>query len=72
EERRPGVLADRTDQPLLGEASIDELMGEIRPLHPKTGARGLKGLEKQRQKRKNRSSGSVEPAGLGDRAQNVN
>jgi IS5 family transposase len=46
EERRPGVLADRTNQPLLGEASLDEMMGAIRPLRAETGARGLKGLEK--------------------------
>jgi len=33
---------------LSGEESLDELMGEIRPLRQKTGAQGLKGLAKQR------------------------
>jgi IS5 family transposase len=48
EERRAGVLVDGTDQSLPGEASLDELMGEIRPLQPKTGARGRNGLGEQR------------------------
>ena len=45
EERRTAVLADRFDQSLSCEARLDELMGEIRPLRPKTGARGQNGLE---------------------------
>lgn len=37
-----------------GEASLDELTGEIRPLHQKLGAADLNGREMQRTRRKNR------------------
>jgi hypothetical protein len=35
--RRTGVFADRLDQSLPGEASADDLRGEIRPLSPQSG-----------------------------------
>lgn len=47
EERRTRVLADRFDQSLSCEARLDDLAAEIRPLRPKTAARGRNGLEKQ-------------------------
>jgi hypothetical protein len=46
-------------------------MGKIRPPCPKTGIRGLKGLEEQRLKREKRSSESARTVGLGERAQNI-
>ena len=47
EERRAGVLADRIDQALSGEAKSDGLKGKFRPLRLKTGTRSLKSIEKQ-------------------------
>lgn len=71
-QRRTGVLADRADQSLSGEASLDELKGEIRPLRPKLAFGAEAASKSSGRDGKIDHQRRFEWAGLGVSAQNVN